>query len=150
MVKLFEKQRPEEVFLPYAGEMPPDHVAAHLAATAAAVEAAGSAVVYEYGVWFWQHPPFAKLQYYAPSSALARSKENVRALYRMFTDFRTSIDVAPVLERKRAALACHVTQVERPDGDPDYRILSDIGDGDFLACFFRDHELLCRRDAHNR
>jgi LmbE family N-acetylglucosaminyl deacetylase len=144
---VLEELRPRQVFLPYRGEMPPDHFAGWQAGMRGAASLNGHARLLEYPVWFWQHLPWARMHRYAPPSAAARARAAVAANLRLLQRFRTAQFIGDVLDRKRAALACHATQTTRRNGDPRWSVLGDVAEGDFISALLRDHELFCELPA---
>lgn len=132
---------------PYAGDTTADHRAT-LAAVLGAVarlEAGGTRVLLEYPVWFWHHwpwvsPPVARRRQ-LPREVLA----GLGAVMRRLAHLRHRVDLGPVRETKRRALACHATQMSRPADQPRWPVLADVADGQWLGIFFGSHEHLRRR-----
>jgi LmbE family N-acetylglucosaminyl deacetylase len=137
--------RPARIVLPHALEPNDDHAAtAAVAATAVAVH--GRAVSsMSYFVWFWDQWPWT-----APW-APPRSRHGRRRMLRTAWQGRLgtaiaprlthSIDVSAVLDRKRAALAMHRTQMTRPDGEPGWLTLADVANGEWLDLLLQPVEL---------
>lgn len=140
---LLRQTRPEEVYVPYHRDGPPDHLATTGTVTAALRSAELPATVYEYPIWYWHHWPWTRQPggWRALPYRLKQTRGHLRTLMR---DFRWYVRVGGVLERKRAALAEHHSQVQRLVPAPDWVTLGDIASGDFLACFFRDREIFYR------
>src|SRR5262249_14882902 len=99
--------------------------------------------VCEYPIWFWYHWPWTRLEGGA-RARLHGLREGLGRLRSLLRDFRWYVPVGDLLERKRAALAAHRSQVQRLVPDPGWVTLGDIADGDFLACFFRGREIFYR------
>jgi LmbE family N-acetylglucosaminyl deacetylase len=140
---LLDALRPEQLFVPYRGETPPDHHAGRACALVAARATGRACTVLEYPVWFWAHWPWAfvsKPGLRPRATAIARG---LVAPWRWLADLRCSVDIAGVLDAKRRALACYATQTQRL-GAPDWPILADVDRGRWLACFFRDDEIFRR------
>ena len=55
--------------------------------------------------------------------------------------FTHVVDIGEVIDRKRAALAAHATQTSRPDDFPDWMVLEDVSNGDWLDLLTQPHEL---------
>ncbi|HYI02935.1 PIG-L family deacetylase [Hyalangium sp.] len=123
--RLLQRHRPEQIFLPYARGEHSDHVATHSIVYEAIDRVGLAATLLEYPVWSWRH---------------------WRTAGRFLRELRTSVAIHEVLAQKRAALERHVSQVRRRNGDPCWRTLGDIDQGEFLACFFQDYEYYRRVD----
>ncbi len=139
------REQPGRVLLaPYAHDVTPDHLATLAAVTGAAASLPpGPAwTLLEYPVWFWHHWPWV-----CPLAqrSLLRPRVVLAAVARRCFDLTTHVDVRPSLAAKRAALACHRTQVERQDGHDDWPVLADVARGTWLAAFFTGREHFRRR-----
>jgi LmbE family N-acetylglucosaminyl deacetylase len=140
---------PAAVFVPYHQDGPPDHLATTRIVLAALRACGHDATVYEYPVWFWYHWPWAPLE--GRGRALLRElRESAKRGRSLVRDFRCSVRVGDVLERKRAALAQHRSQVERFQPDPSWLTLGDIAGGEFLECFFQEREIFHRHRPARR
>lgn len=137
---ILDGARPEQVFVPYRGELPADHRAAREAALLALARTGQRPRVFEYPVWFWNHWPWCR-PWPAGRSRLRHAAAGAAALARLALHFRHGVAIHPHLPRKRAGLACHASQTVRPPGMPDWPILADVADGDWLALFFTGVEL---------
>jgi LmbE family N-acetylglucosaminyl deacetylase len=135
--------RPSQVFLPSRHDVVADHVAA-CAALRAAASAAGGTTVLEYPVWFWRHWPWVGENGGPLRRRLGRKWDAVLGAARLFAEFRCTVDIRPLLDRKAAALACHASQMVRPPGCPDWPILTDVAGGEFLACLTGGREYFRR------
>jgi LmbE family N-acetylglucosaminyl deacetylase len=144
---LLQLHRPEQLFLPYARGEHSDHVATHAIVHEAIGRVGLAATLLEYPVWSWRH---------WPATGRSGSWRTVRALLaggraaawgsRFLREFRTSVAIQDVLALKRAALERHVSQMRRRNGDPCWRTLGDVDQGEFLACFFQEYEYYRRVD----
>jgi LmbE family N-acetylglucosaminyl deacetylase len=56
--------------------------------------------------------------------------------------------VGDLLQRKRQALAAHVSQTERPAGRDDWMTLEDLSRGDFVARLLVDYEAFTRYEVN--
>jgi hypothetical protein len=65
----------------------------------------------------------------------------LRAIY----ELNHAEPIGDLLARKRAALAQHASQMTRLRPGPHWATLDEIAGGDWLACFFGDHEYFRRR-----
>jgi len=148
---LLECHRPSQLFVPYARGEHVDHAATHRIVWEALRRVALRATVLEYPVWRWRH---------WPTTSMASSPHGLRALLtgglragfglRLFAEFRTSVAIHGLLEQKRAVLSHHASQLQRPDGDPDWETLGDVDGGEFLDCFFQEYEMYRRVEAEPR
>jgi LmbE family N-acetylglucosaminyl deacetylase len=133
---------PEEIYIPYRGETPPDHTAARRIVLSALQAVRRPAEVYEYPIWYWNQWPWTWLSGYQPNRwAVIKNSLNSGLGVRFLRDFRVRVDIRSVLEVKRAALNQHKTQMERVNGDPGWLTLGDLTNGQFLACFCQAYEL---------
>jgi LmbE family N-acetylglucosaminyl deacetylase len=146
-VTLLQQYRPEEVYVPYAGEPPADHRATNHIVRAALALAGCTAVVYEYPVWFWHHWPWVNWRQNTAreTGQVARNTLKNRFGRRLLSDFKRPVYVGDVLERKQEALRQHRSQMQRLLPDPRWLTLPDVAGGDFLSCFFQEYELFSER-----
>ena len=96
--------------------------------------------VFEYPIWFWLHWPWTSLSLKNLSSW---RNSFVSGLY-LLKEFQCSVHIADVLKLKREALEQHKSQMSRLIPDPDWFILNDVSNGEFLECFFQEHEVFHR------
>jgi LmbE family N-acetylglucosaminyl deacetylase len=144
--ELLELYQPEQVFIPYYREPPPDHWATNHVVRAALKDLKRVVEVLEYPVWFWYHWPWVKFPQRtrrATREVWRNSLQN-RLGWQLLHDFRYVVHIDAVLERKRSALEKHQSQMTRPAAIPDWPILGDVSHGEFLACFFRPYEAYYR------
>ncbi|MGE0600059.1 MAG: PIG-L deacetylase family protein [Dehalococcoidia bacterium] len=147
--ELLAELRPQQVFTPHAEDMLSDHVAANRIVHRALGKAPQRTTVCEYPIWLWDRWPWTNPIAFPRQrhGGKSRGKFALSALdWRMHRHFTTRVDVGGTLESKRAALATHLTQVTRFNGDPGWLTLSDIDHGNWLANslgkyeFFRETE----------
>jgi LmbE family N-acetylglucosaminyl deacetylase len=152
VVELLCCWQPEEVYIPYSQEPPPDHVATHRIVQAALRQCSlecrlPSPVVFEYPIWFWQHWPWTP----CPQSTWRVKWHYIRDSLihglglQLLRDFRRFVEISEVLEQKGAALQQHKTQMVRPASDSSWPILADVANGEFLPLFFQSYELFLER-----
>jgi LmbE family N-acetylglucosaminyl deacetylase len=139
---ILAKNKPEEIFIPYAKEPTPDHLATNRIALAALDSQKSQASIYEYPVWFWHHWPWVQVRQGGPRATREVLKNTWTSQFgwRLFRDFNQAIFVGDVLGRKRQALEQYRSQMSRLKADPRWLTLHDVSEGEFLACFFQDHE----------
>jgi LmbE family N-acetylglucosaminyl deacetylase len=144
--EVLRRYRPEEVFIPHYHDGSPDHLATTSAVLAALRAEGSSATVYQFPVWLWCHWPWIGLP-----GKLSEIPETLRraaeANGRLVRDCRCFVRVGDVLDRKRAALEQHRSQLERLVPDPRWFTLPAVANGAFLACFFQDREIFYRHAA---
>lgn len=139
--KILTERRPEQIFVPYARDRLPDHVATHTLVLDAARLASVPVTVFEYPIWFWNHWPWMKQ---TTGSTTSRIRQFARESLALLSDFNTHVPIGAALTTKRAALDCHRTQMTNFDGSGEWATLNDVADGDFLRCLLRDNELFHR------
>lgn len=132
LAEILAEAVPAEVYTPWSGEPPVDHAAAHAVTVDALARWGRPALLHEYPVWLWQEWPWCRPVHYQASGRRARWAARLAAA-RALDDFRTGVNVVPVLPRKREALAAHRSQVERLVDDPAWGVLGDVAGGEFLA-----------------
>lgn len=137
--------KPEDVFIPYRKEpllWSADHLATNRIVRLALKRIGRTTRVHEYPIWFWCHWPWAQLPLHSRRDIF---KHMVRHSFLhgvdLLRDFRYAVPVGDLLERKRRVLEEHKSQMTRLIPDARWRTLSDVADGDFLDCFFHEHEL---------
>jgi LmbE family N-acetylglucosaminyl deacetylase len=140
--EVLRREQPDQVFLPYDQDGPPDHQATTAIVLQAVAAFRPNATVYEYPIWFWYHWPWTGPLYGVRASAAAN-----RSLWR---DFRCFVRIGEVLEIKRAALQQHRSQMQRLVPDPSWLTLGDVSNGEFLRCFFQKREVFRRHGVTQR
>lgn len=147
VIKILSSQQPHEIFIPYYKEpllWSADHLATNRIVLAALQAYGRKAVIYEYPIWFWYHWPWMSMPIHNIRRLLAYLTNSPVSLLSLLRDFQCSIFVGDVLELKRAALDQYASQMKRIIPDPRWLTLSDISNGEFLECFFQDHEVFRR------
>ncbi|KAA3624678.1 MAG: PIG-L family deacetylase [Proteobacteria bacterium] len=138
---ILAERRPEQIFVPYARDRLPDHVATNALVLDAARLASNPVTVFEYPVWFWNHWPWMRQ---TTGSTAGRIRQFARESLAILSDFNLRVPICRVKATKRAALDCHRTQMTNFDGSGEWPTLGDVADGDFLRCLLRDDELFHR------
>ena len=137
---ILRSHREEDVFVPYHRDGTPDHNATHRIVTSAVARGGGHHTVYEYPVWYWHRWPWVSQQ---PHHAMTRRQYmtwGLGAMARVLKDFRARVWIGDHLRTKRRALDRYASQVSRLVPDERWWTLSGLADGEFLECFFQDHE----------
>jgi LmbE family N-acetylglucosaminyl deacetylase len=134
----------EQIFMPYSNDTTPDHRATHAIVLTALRERKKNAVVYEYPVWFWTHWPWVSVSSSSSSQVIQQAMHSLLSWMRLLKDLRCFVPITEVLEQKRTALKQHRSQTTRLLPNSGWPILSDVADGEFLECFFQEHEVFYR------
>ncbi|MEL7035084.1 MAG: PIG-L deacetylase family protein [Cyanobacteria bacterium J06592_8] len=145
VAKILLKYLPEEIFVPYSQDGIPDHNATTYIAGSALRRCGFNSTVYEYPIWFFNHWPWVPFEgnFKTFVSTLSR---NLKYSFHFLKTFKCSVDIRDVLEQKQAALAEHKSQVTQLIPNPQWLTLQDISQGQFLNCFFQNHELFRSSD----
>jgi LmbE family N-acetylglucosaminyl deacetylase len=150
VTELLEKDKPEDIFIPYRGE-PVKQAADHVAATNIVLSALRrirrNIMVWEYPVWFWLHWPWVSLrQRESTVKAVHVLRNSIHDPFgiRALIDLRHSVGITDVLDQKKAALAQHRSQMQQIIPDPNWLTLGRLSRGQFLACFYQDWEFFRR------
>jgi LmbE family N-acetylglucosaminyl deacetylase len=141
--ELLKRLGASQVFVPCCLENIPDHRLTHRIVRKAIMKGDSPVNIYEYPVWFWLHWPWVSLPWLHPRRSLEMLKCTVIARFgfRMMMRFRSSVFIGDVLNVKRRALDEYRSQMTRLVPNVPWTILSDVGKGDFLNCFFQEREL---------
>lgn len=147
VAEILHSEQPEEIFIPSSRE-PSRNGSDHPATAKVVLEALRiverSVMIREFPVWFWLHWPWTQLRQGSRAVIGTRSvaMNSIEAGFgiRVFRDLRHSVYIGDVLERKRAALGEHKSQMERIIPDSRWITLGDIANGQFLDCFDQDYE----------
>jgi LmbE family N-acetylglucosaminyl deacetylase len=142
LVELFARHPVSQLFLPHGDEPQVDHRATQQLGIEAVDRVGRTTSVYEFPVWFWDHWPWMsrEVERGGPRSQMREARRIAGMLVRLYRDFRCAVPVGGVLDQKRRALCCYRSQLERLNG-PEWPILPDVGDGDFLRMLLSDHEV---------
>jgi LmbE family N-acetylglucosaminyl deacetylase len=142
---VLERTRPSHVFVTIEHDGQHDHDAAWDAVRRAVRESGLRPVILGYPIWAWRQWPWVAASPFvfhrrAPAGGgvetAARPYSRFLGGLRLIAALNVRVDVSSALDHKRAALAEHRSQVERRDGNPDWRILADVADGEFLERLF--------------
>ncbi|MDY7024287.1 MAG: PIG-L family deacetylase, partial [Cyanobacteriota bacterium] len=101
--------------------------------------------VYEYPIWFFNHWPWVPFEGDF-KTFISKFGDHLKYSLKFFKAFKYSVDIRDVLEQKQAALAEHKSQVTQLISNPQWLTLQDISQGQFLNCFFQNHELFRSSD----
>lgn len=133
---------PEEVYIPYRDEpmFVSDHTATYQAVISALERGKHSVRVYEYPVWFWRQYPWTYAKRQHAGDAVLQIPKGVLTGLKFRQEFNHRVNTQEVLALKRSALNEHKSQIERPENNPKWTILSDFSEGQWLECCFQNHE----------
>jgi LmbE family N-acetylglucosaminyl deacetylase len=144
--EILRRESPEQVFLPYRRE-PMRQASDHVAVTQMVLEAirrqAKAVTVWEYPVWFWLSWPWVGFQQNIPPIKPKHIlKNSVLAGFgtRAFVELTRQVNIADVLQQKRAAIAQHRSQTEKLIDDPRWVTLDELSNGELMECFYQDRE----------
>jgi LmbE family N-acetylglucosaminyl deacetylase len=144
--EILRRESPDEIFVPYFREplrQAADHVAVTQIVKAALRRQPGPVTVWEYPVWFWLSWPWVGFsQNIPPIKPKHILKNSLLAGFglRAFLELKVGVDIADVLEQKRAAIAQHKSQTEKLIDDPGWVTLEELSNGEFMDCFYQDKE----------
>ncbi len=141
VTEILLRLRPDEIFIPYKREAPLDHFFTNRIVVAALQKYKRKTIIYEYPIWFWYHWPWVSVPMANLNGILATLKRSVIAGLYFLMEFRCSVYIGDVLALKRAVLDSYISQMTRFLSDPRWRTLGDISNGEFLECFFQEHEI---------
>jgi LmbE family N-acetylglucosaminyl deacetylase len=143
---ILRQESPEEIFVPYIREpmkQAADHVAVTNIVLAALRRQPNPVTVWEYPVWFWLHWPWVGFsQNTPPLKPKHILKNSLLAQFgaRAFLDLKHKVNVADVLQQKRAAIAEHKSQTEKLIDDPSWVTLDQLSNGELIDCFYQESE----------
>ena len=142
--ELLEKNNPQQLFIPYVRETHPDHLATNQIVLAAVNKYDRDLVIYEYPIWYWHHFPWTKTG--KKDSRIKYLKASLKAKigWQLISEFNSRVEIEPFLTTKQLALAQHQTQMKRMVKDPNWGLLEDPADGEWLDCFFQKFEIFRR------
>ncbi len=143
--RVLRREHPQQVFIPYSGEpalWSMDHILTTQIVLQALSQEGMDADIYEYPIWFWLHWPWVGLPLGGSRNAFTILKNSAAYGFglRLLKDFDVAVDIRQVLVKKETALAKHASQMSRLVQDKNWPVLSDVADGEFLACFFKEFE----------
>lgn len=136
-----DRIRPTHVFVTLQHDGQHDHDAAWDAARRAVRESGLHPVLLGYPIWAWRQWPWVSANPLVlrpripPGGGIetaARPYARPLGGIRLIAQLNVRVDISQALGHKRAALAEHRSQVERREGNPDWRTLADVAGGEFL------------------
>jgi LmbE family N-acetylglucosaminyl deacetylase len=146
VAEILRLESPEEVFVPYGREpmkQAADHVAVTNIVLAALRRQPKPVTVWEYPVWFWLHWPWVSFSQNTPPLKPKHIFRNSLLAHfgaRAFLDLKHKVNIADVLQLKRAAIAEHKSQTEKLFDHPSWVTLEQLSDGELMDCFYQPYE----------
>ncbi len=141
LLRIIERLRPAQLFVPHLDEPPEDHRAAHRIALAGLAQTSVRPAVFAYPVWLWQQWPWVPID---KDRALGHEVlvASWRACFGLqwLSQFDRAVQTHDVVALKRQALAAYQSQMQRPQGHAHWSTLADVSGGQFLRCFFEGIE----------
>ena len=139
--ELLQQESPQQVFIPYIRETHPDHLATNQIVLTALDSYTQEVAVYEYPIWYWHHFPWTQTG--KRDSRLAYFQASIKAKggWQLLHEFNYRVAIESVKSQKQLALAQHQTQMKRLVDDPNWGLLKDVSDGEWLDCFFQTQEI---------
>lgn len=138
--RIISERRPAELFVTGPTDPHRDHRAA--SRVVAAARRGVDPRVREYPIWQWNHWPWVRWSDVGRDDRGRLTPGIWRrslALLPQWRRYDWSVPIGDLEPTKRAALACHASQMARLGGD-DWFVLGDVSGGRFLECFFRGDE----------
>jgi len=147
LIELCATYRPAEIFVPYANDPNPDHVASAQAVERLLEQQDEPIICYEYPVWVWYHWPWIPVSRVTPPLLKMFLKTTLRQVagLQMIRKFRVGVPVHNVLNKKWQALTEHRTQMTAFLPDQEWQTLHDVADQEWLSCFWQPYELFRRK-----
>ena len=142
--ELLRQNRPQQVFVPYFRETHPDHLATNKIVLTALNNYDSTATVYEYPVWYWHHFPWTATGKNDSRKAYLKASIKAKLGWQLIQEFNYRVAIEPVKSLKQEALAQHQTQTKRLVDDPNWGLLQDVSDGEWVECFFQNQEIFRR------
>jgi len=147
VIEILRSKQPDEIFIPWRTEAHPDHLATNRIVLTALQMYHRKIIIYEYPVYFWLHWPWIRIPRGPSRNIIWALKKSLISFLHFLRAFRCSIYIGDVLELKRAALDMYHSQMMRLNNDSRWWILSDVSQGEWLECFFQEHEIYSRARA---
>lgn len=147
LTELYATYRPAEIFVPYANDPNPDHIASAQAVDLLLQQQEEPVVCYEYPIWVWYHWPWIPMSQVKSPLLKMFIQTTLRQVIglQMLHKFRVGIPVNDVLNKKWQALAEHRTQMTEFLPDQEWQTLHDVADQEWLSYFWQPYEIFRRK-----
>lgn len=147
VAKILRHQQPEEIFIPYCREpvlWSQDHLATNRIVLSALKKYRRTTIIYEYPLWFWYCWPWASINLRPWRAAIKFLKRSVFSSALLILNFRCCVYIGDILDIKQEVLNQYKSQMTRFNTISNWKILSDVSNGEFLECFFQECEIFSR------
>lgn len=143
VVQFLRDHPAEQIFIPYRQDHDPglDHIAAYQIVWAALRQLDSPTVVFEYPVWYWRWWPQTRFPIRGQQGRWKTQPHSLLPNLRSLADFKAYVPIDDVIDRKRAALNQHRSQVN---------VLNSIQSGAFIQWFFGEQEIFKRTSLNPR
>ncbi len=141
--RIIDEISPEQIYMPFFQDVHPDHIETNRIVKEA-LKSLGKAVsVFEFPIWFWSHWPWIGIDIKVSRVFLTEFRKAASFGFGLsaFNCFKTSVYVADALQKKREALNAYKSQMTKMNSKKDWPTLGEVACGDFLDCFFYEHEV---------
>jgi len=141
VLQIMKELKPHQVFIPYKHDAQTDHRATHQTVENALKEYRSKVTILEYPVWFWNIWPWTQVKAGSIRSIPRLIWKSLISMRRLYRDMRSFVSVNSVIDQKMRALAQHRSQMTRLGNDPQWKIIADLSQGEFLDCFLQKEEV---------
>ena len=138
---LLDDMRPTSIFVPYLRDSHTEHILTNQILLKAFWLNNKRTIVYEYPVWFWNNWPWTFDQQKNPIYSLKYVWKGMMSFFFMIKEFKYGLYVLDVMHIKKEALYLHESQTKKLKISPEWPILSDVSNVEFLKCFFQKYEI---------
>ncbi len=147
VLRLLRERQPREIYIPYARDPQPDHIATNSLVRTVLRASGIRATILEYPIWAWYHWPWISIPPLRPNRNLRHVLANTTKLaagLRLTRDMNYCVNVDEVRRKKMKALQEHRSQMTRMNDDPNWLTLHDVANGDWLDCLLQRYEVFRR------
>jgi LmbE family N-acetylglucosaminyl deacetylase len=139
------KHQPQEIFIPYNKESHPDHFVTNRIVMSALKKYNRTVIIYEYPIWIWLQWPWSRLTFRRwELLTFLKNTLSTRVSLSLLRDFKCSVYIGDLLKHKRIVLEQYQSQMTQLIPNSRWLTLNDISNGEFLECFFQEHEIFRR------
>ena len=139
--ELFEDIHPGIILVPFLNDGHEEHILTNKIVWKALRKFNRKMVIYEYPIWFWNNWPWINNSEKSLKLNIKKILKGGLSCLVMIRDFRYGFYIKDIIKQKKEALDFHESQMKRISSDPEWLTLSDLGNGDFIKCFFNDYEI---------
>ncbi len=142
VINILNIEQPYDVFIPYIGDSHADHKATNNIVMSAIKKINKTTTIYEYPTWFLNCWPLVDRK--MGVSLYSDIKQGIKFTFKIFRDFKYSINISDVISTKRRALEQHKSQITKMNDNENWFILDEVSNGDWLEGFFQRDEIFCK------